>query len=138
VLRVRHATASNAKEKQLTMAAHAAEPAEVLEALPYARIDEMEREATKSIANQCAAKWGSDYEMQLYCRKRQNEAAKSFYNATRVLKEGLADPQARAHAYARPNSRVAAMETKIRNASVRPGHARRRRQMRRSNRRPRN
>lgn len=37
------------------------------------------------IAQECAAKWGTDYEMQLYCREKQMEAWEKLQNSNSLL-----------------------------------------------------
>jgi len=53
---------------------------------PNASIDQMEKEAVEMISKFCADRWGRDYDMQLFCRKKQTAAAKEFYDIARDIK----------------------------------------------------
>ena len=73
-------------------------PADVLKKMPLSKIDQMEKDAVPMIAEQCAKKWGTDYEMQLHCRNDQTEMAKFFYDVIRDIKQMLQKPEKREEA----------------------------------------
>jgi hypothetical protein len=58
-----------------------------------ATIDRMEREAVGAIAQMCEKEWPSNYEMQVYCRRKQNDAARDFYKMARDIKTAEQDPE---------------------------------------------
>src|SRR5262245_50221580 len=68
-----------------------------LSRLPPERIDQMERESAKVIADQCERKWGTDYDMQLFCLRKEKAAAHMFYEFSKqvIAKLNEGDPKAR-------------------------------------------
>ncbi len=50
-----------------------------------------EKSAIGIIAEACANKWGTEYEMQVYCRKTETEAMKAVYRLAKEIKTGTAD-----------------------------------------------
>jgi glutathione peroxidase-family protein len=66
--------------------------------LPPEYIEKMERGASSYIAKACEQKWGNNYEMQVYCRQNENEAARSFYATARKITSALKDPATRDNA----------------------------------------
>jgi hypothetical protein len=71
---------------------------DTLAKMPPEYIDKMEREAPGYIAKACEQKWGTNYEMQVYCRKNENEAARSFFSTSRTIIGALKDPATRDNA----------------------------------------